>query len=592
MNAQSGVNHFLGKYASFDYQSHWKFWLDFKSVHVDIPGINNASGANPLYSGYHLTSPSGFVSDDYFSVVSGESSGCQLLPSSGLWADDFSLIFLNKKRSVGKSIIFNCLETGLYNNQNVYKGYRLGYTDSNKPFFEYYTDEGLQSFVGDFNLNTYHSLNFVKTSSSISIGTYDFLGQKNESQSFPIKSEFMIEPDNYYLGHKSSDIPIEYFAVGQTRSGEYLIDEFLYFDRPLYNYDIQIINSGFVANYTQPITGSGVLTSTGVTGSYTGLVSIFSGITGYGVTGTGYITNEMGVQYTGFLTGALTADISGSGVIDLTGIILTPDYFLGNGSVMVASGYLKEFYNSGVCFISNVDNQDIIELVLETGGVDSIALSQVGLFDTVKQQFRIFDSNPSCVFLNGQSVVSGQLTNSGSIYSPVYVLSDDYYNTGSYIDSLGNYAQNDFLITQNVGQTVNLNYKNFSYSGGTAQTFTGVMTSNSLVFFNGQKLNSGEYQASGNDLIFSDSLYDGVSGRLLVLDVSGSFQTNSGNFGNITVSQNNPFYSMIFLNGQKLTNGIDYLTISNFSLLNSSGIFKNAKTLVYDDTYSQDNFWK
>lgn len=217
MNAQSGVNYFLDKFASFDYQSHWKFWLDFKSTHVNLPQITNASGANGLYSGQHLTSPSGFSADDYFSVLSGESSGCQLLPSTGLWADDFSLIFLNKKPSIGKSIVFNCLETGLLNSQNVYKGYRLGYTDSNKPFFEYYTNEGLQSFVGDFNLNTYHSLNFVKTSSSISIGTYDFLSQKNVSQSFPIDSQYMMEPSNYYLGYKSSNIPIEYFSATQTR---------------------------------------------------------------------------------------------------------------------------------------------------------------------------------------------------------------------------------------------------------------------------------------------------------------------------------------------------------------------------------------
>ena len=592
--SSSGVNYYLQNYASFDYQSNWKVWFNFKNVSGST-NIPNISGANPLYSGLAISSDSlplnMFRVNDYMTPTTGQNGGVKILPITGLWSNNFSLIFLNKKESIGKGVIFNSIETGLYNGQNIYRGYRIGYTDSNKPFFEYYTNNGLECLVADFNLPTIHSLNFVKSANSLSIGYYDFLKQKNNVKSFGVNSSYFFEPTGkYQLGYDAGNIADKSFGTNLSGSGKYSVDEFLYFTSSLYDYDIQIINSGFISDYVISTGISGYLLSTGVTGYITGNTTIFSGITGYGITGTGYVTNDFGVQYTGYLSGAMMGVTSGSGIFPLTGLIYTPNIISGSPSIVLNTGYIKESYNSGISFLSNITKKDVIDFVCETGHLHAIKNSQIGVYDIVQKKFKIFDNNPPSLFLNGQLVVSGQKLNNGDIYTPIWSLTDDFYNTGSYVDSLSGYSKDDFLTTFNIGQQIKLNYKSFSDTGNSS--FANVTGKNLLVFLNGAKLNSGDYQFSSNNLVFPNSLYGGItSGILVVLDVSGNYSYYTGNLGSLNIPKNNPYYSQIYLNGQKITRDFDYLPISPFSLLNASGIFTNGKHSIYNDSYVQDSFW-
>lgn len=594
----SGVNYFVENYASFDYEQDWKIWLDFKNV--TLPNIMNRASADSLYTGVIAMNPPlptnliMFSENDYLRVPSGKSGGVRISPATGIWSDNFSLIFLNKKETIGKTILFNCLTTGTLDNYMVYQGYRIGYTDSNKPFFEYYDNQGLKTFVADFNLPTTHSLNFVKSEDSLSIGYYDMLSQRNNTKSFGINSSYLLEPTGgqYFLGYTLNGLDMGGFSNAvQNSSGVVGIDEFLYFKRALYDYDIQIINSGFIADYVLPATGLSYFVSTGITGYSTGVVSIFSGITGYGITGTGYLTNDFGVQYTGYLMGSLTGNITGLGVTPLTGLIYTPYNSTSGGNLAIYTGYLKEFYNSGACFLKNLTSQDLMEVVAETGNTESIKNSQIGIYDITKRQFKIFDNTPSSVFLNGQLITSGLKINSGTIYSPIWSLQGDYLNTGSYIDFLGKYNADHSVQTLNVNQNIKLNIDNFSYTGGSPSVLSGVINqSNSLVFFNGLMVQSGDYKFSGNSLVFTSSFYDGITGKLVVLDVSGIYARNTGHF-NMTITKNNPYYSMIYQNGQKLILNSDYLAISPYSLLNNSGIFQQSSTELYNDISSQDKFW-
>lgn len=592
--AKSGVSYYVENFASFDYENEWKVWFDAKTSSVAVP---NRSISNSLYSGsmFLLGLPAGVLlsrAPDCITVLPGRYGGISIIPQTGLWSEDFSLIFLNKKKTVGKTLIFNCMSTGWLDNEVVYRGYRIGYTDSNKPFFEYYGKNGFESFVGDYNLPTDHSLNFVKAGNSLTIGQYDFLSQTNNSQSFNIDSSYLFEPTGgyYYLGYTASTyLPI--FPSYETNSGMVSIDEFLYFTHALYDYDIQVINSGFVADYVAPVTGSGILYSTGITGYSTGLVPLLTGITGYGITGTGLFTDDFGVEFTGYQTGALYANLSGTGVVPLTGIIQTVDYYLGNGSVVLDSGYMKTFYNSGQCFLRNVDNSDIIESFNETGKVDWIETEQYGKYDIVKSKFKIFESSPSILSLNGQIKYAGPLVNTGTIYNPALTISGDYYNTGYYLESLSGFSQNDTVFTFGVPLSVTYNSGEFCYSGGAPYTGSGLLNDNSLVFFNGIKLNSSQYSKSGSNLIISTPLYNGITGRLLISEFSGALSGNSGTFLK-NLGARNPYYSNLFMNGQLLHRDRDYLAISPYSLLNNSGIFSPSESAnLYNDLNSSDLFW-
>ena len=196
--AQLGIKYYLDNFASFDVESNWKIWYNFKDVNTTSGVFNNIDSG--IYSGIVQMTPSTpsldimFTRNDYMAIPSGRYGGVNISPATGLWSDDFSLIFLNEKSTFGKTLIFSCMETGLLGNENVYKGYRIGYTDNNKPFFEYYTNNGMECLVGDFNLPTNHSLNFIKNNNSLTIGYYDILKQQNNTQSYAINSDFLFEP--------------------------------------------------------------------------------------------------------------------------------------------------------------------------------------------------------------------------------------------------------------------------------------------------------------------------------------------------------------------------------------------------------------
>jgi hypothetical protein len=593
--AQSGVNYFVKSYASFDYENDWKIWFDFKNVSTVV---NNRSGADPLYSGQIRMFPSTpsptvmFSENDYLRVITSRNGGVLLSPTTGLWSNNFSLIFLNSKNSLGKNLIYNSLESGIYSGSFLYKGYRIGYTDSNKPFFEYCDNDGMKCMVADFNLPTYHSLSFIKNNNSLSIGYYDFLKQQNFNQTFQVDSDYFLEPSGQYVGYYTNGVTGDGFPLYQEASGVTSIDEFLYFNTALYDYDIQVINSGFAADYISPVTGSGILYSTGITGYSTGLVPIFTGITGYGITGTGLFTNEFGVEYTGYATGALYANISGTGVVALTGEIQTADYYLGDGSIVINSGFLRNFYNSGYAFLQSTNINDNLEIIGEYERVNYININQYGNYDIVEDKFKIFESNPSIVFLDGLIKVSGNLINTGTFYSPAYALSGDFYNTGYYLDSLFSFNESGRLFTLGINTTIKLNNPTFSYTGGSPYTGSGVMSSNSLVFFSGKKLNSGQYQSSGGNLIIRESLYTGSTGRLIVVDISGLYSSTSGVY-NRQYGGTNPYFSLVFNNGILLNKDKDYLSISPYSLLNHSGIFhKSNYSDLYNDLNTTDLFWK
>ena len=118
--SSSGLNYYLSKYSSFNYLSYWNVWLDFKNTGTIS---NSKSGANALYSGvYNSAFPTQY---DYRNISRSGSnlSYVEISPSTGLWSNEFTLAFLNNKNDSNRGVLFNCLETGQLNSENVYKGF-------------------------------------------------------------------------------------------------------------------------------------------------------------------------------------------------------------------------------------------------------------------------------------------------------------------------------------------------------------------------------------------------------------------------------------------------------------------------------------
>jgi hypothetical protein len=300
---------------------------------------------------------------DYFTTYYANNS-FSIFPATGLWSESFSLLFLLKKDfAYTKGIIFNCLETGDYNNENVYKGYCLGFNDTQNLYFQYYSKSGPEILTTDFLLNNDCSVYCIKNENGITLGAYDFFKQKTKTNSFYIDSDFLFEPSYYKLGVSTGNSKLEQYNNDRA----ILIDEFLYFTTALYDYDIQIINSGWIADYVPAYTGSGNILTTGITGYSTGQILLGSGVTGVGITGTGFLTNEYGISYTGYLTGQLAGNIYGSGVTSLTGIINTPFYNLIDASININSGFVRSFYPNNLTYLKKIDYKDYTCLIGEAG---------------------------------------------------------------------------------------------------------------------------------------------------------------------------------------------------------------------------------
>ncbi len=585
--AQSGTNYFLNNFASFNYEEYWKIWFDFKSTN---PTTVSRSGASTLYTGsYGGVLP---LLYDYrqISKIGGAATFVEITPRTGLWDDQMSLVFLNQKLDSRSSILFNCLETGLMNGENVYKGFLLGYTDASKPYFYFYGQNGPETYVADFSVGKNHALYFSRDNDNVKLGYYDYLKQENVNNSFTIDSDFLFEPQSgYFLGWRTGN----YFPkhLWTSNGAVNLIDEFMWFNYPLYDYDIQMIASGWAANFTPQTTGVNYITTTGITGFSTG-VTYATGYTGWGITGTGFLTNQYGISYTGYLSGLLTGTYAISGVVPLTGLIQTPSYFTIPASINVNTGFLRSFYKDYVTFLRATDPLDINEIFLETGNVGWLGYKENGVYDNIQEKFKVFRQEPLVTWLNGVANFSGNRTNSGSIYNPIYVLDRDYFRTGAYLESNKFYETTDSLYYRDISGIVYYQ-KNIVAQDGIAYTLPTAPNypPNMMVFLNGQKMISGiDFGATNGDIEFGYTY--GVTGDLCVISLYGNYTSQTGNFAwTGTRTGFNPNYTMLFMNGQRMIQNDDYIASESTQMLSGSGIFSVNDNIIFDTFNYNDPFF-
>lgn len=570
--SSSGINYYLNKYCSFDLDNHWKINFSFKDTDVISASV---SGANTGYSGiYHGNLP---LSYDYRNISKSGSSGSyiEILPRTGLWGNEMTLVFLNKKNDSKNGILFNCLETGSFNGENIYKGFLLSYTDGSRPCFSYYGREGLKSYVTDFDVGKNHLIYLVRDSDNITIGKYDYLSQENINNSFSIDSNYLFEPQSgYYIGSKTGNwFPDK---LWQNSGYSQIIDEFLFFSYPLFDFDIKMVASGWANDIISQHTGSGIITTTGITGYLTGVVNV-TGVTGWGITGTGFLTNEYGIDYTGYLSGNLTGTIYQSGITELTGVILTSEYYIIPESISLNTGFLTGFFSSYITFLRQTDEFDFNSILYWPQKIENVQYNQNGVYDSVDDKFKIFYTGNAMSYVNGVAQFSGQLYNSGSIYEPIYILDRDYFQTGNYLDYKGFYDGNDRYYYQDIYK-ITFYIKDFMLDS--------FIPTGDLLFYNGQRLYSGENLTRIGLLYALKNTYSGLSfstGDLCVINIEGISKEETGNFAWKKTSQNfNSSHSIVYMNGIRQIINEDYLASDESSLLSGSGSFYEAKSSILD----------
>ena len=208
--------------------------------------------------------------------------------TSAINASGGTFMFSHEKKSQGTELIFSCYD----DSSGDPKGFEFGINDANKLFFECYSENGPIVFVLN---NIPHKKNiytvFVDSSNGeVVLSWWDPSLQVFESQNFLINSDYIRYSDNWiigsgiYKGHQG----INYSSNGFPCDG--YIDRFLHFDDNVSHEDSALIARSFYEDFNYIEAESGTY-GTYITGYNEVLTEIVSGITGYQNIITGYSGN-------------------------------------------------------------------------------------------------------------------------------------------------------------------------------------------------------------------------------------------------------------------------------------------------------------
>lgn len=600
--AESGVNYYLDTYSSFEVEPYWKVWYSFKDVQNGV--VPSISGANSSYSGVYAQNDL-FNTPDYLSLGYGK-TGVGISNITGFDYDAFSLIFLAQKLNKSGSILFTCAETGTYNGENVNKGFSIGYNDAGNIFFEYYHKGNPRVYTSSFIPYKNHSIYVIKNGQDLILGNYNFISSKTQQDTFSIDDTYILDPQKWYLGTgQKNDKPKDFYS---HKYCDFLLDEFLCFDYPLYQDDIVLINSGFCSNYIDDyyVTGSGLAPSGTPIGMVTGM---FSGVTGSQTIPTGVITDDFGNQYTGYSTILLSGLISGTGIGYSSGD--SPFFFeeLVTGHIEINTGFLKSMYPSVIVYTRPMDSSDMMHVWTNNTEIKDLDYNSKMYYDVANNVYQIDSTGSIAPFINGLFYNSGQKIISGSIYDPTIIFEGDYFQTGYQLDFTG------FFQDQDKGEYRKIESSYYYYVPISHPPLALGEPFNSLLFLNGVNLikqapddtrpfydadadyaykftagnngllvlNTSLLNAIGANSIFSvvyfDYLIDQKTGNSALFDIkSGS------------ISGFNEFNNFVFLNGQYQHKDTDYLVTDKNSLLDKSGVFSISESTIYNLSNDNDAF--
>lgn len=609
--AQTGVSYFLENYSYISNDS-CLFHFDFGVGTYPVNNISKSSFA----SGFRLsrlgssliTGP--FIHNGYFVSSPPQSlQRCaQLQTNTGNgWIDGFRT-GIDYERGFGficvasgaKGVIFSNIESGNFNGSPLYKGFSFGINDANRLFFENRDDKGVASYFLTDPLGENNSLLVSYSNGSVTLGRYDYFSNTSISETHFLDKPLVGDTGVWLIASGRSDISNSFY---NKQYGDGYLEAFLFFNEPVDDLNFKYISSGLVC---QPyLTGnlSGYISGYEVTGYQTGLVLMSSGITGYNIVSTGLIEDDFGNIYTGYSKEPIYYMESGSGLLPMSGEVQYP-VFSGETRIEIGlnTGYLSTFGMSKGVSIYSLGTGNVFSWNFEKNLGDNLSTNDVGKdylinYDRVNEGFFIGDRDNFIFYLNGIMQNSGSFYITGDFYNPIVEQDRDYYISGGFIFSTGKYSVADYGSIDFVKYNSISIIDNFIHVAGTGDRLisTGI---NNLVFFNGQKLNTGNLSSlitsrnqvfvSSDSMYFSNccDLFDGISGTLTIINnISGNLDEvnlTSGFLNTFSTKFKNDSL-VCYLNGIKMEKNIDFFEGSSQDLFSSFGSFSGFKGVLYNN---------
>lgn len=589
----NGFSYFLEKTYGSNYEELVPFYCNFSTpefVNSFLPNSEIISDVSYSPGCSVLSSPSGSGYFDGNSSVSFRYSSDFIDSPNPL---SFFFIYEKDYSSTSSgSVLISSLSSG-DPSQDLISGFSIGVNSANKLFYEYY-DPILRKnicYTSPKVLADKNAIWFLSVENGFSFNWYNF-GSDSVDSFFSFFQSHKPEPsDRFSIGNLNSNAP----AWAQSGNFKGWFDNFAVSDAFLDQGAFVSFASGSI--YSGYITGDFIefIDSIQVTGRTTGIIPVFSGITGYIEIETGMVMDDFGNEYMGTISSGLTGVEYASGFIDLTGLVQVPVFDNEREIFLLDSGMANSFGYFGVNSIIAYDDNDQYSLLdPKMGGFLSRKSEFSSMFggyssvnfNRVQKAFirNGLNKNRIACFLNGVFQDSGELT--GSKYSPYEISSNDYAYSGGKFYSSGAYNENDlfsiFRFNENLSSFTLDNFSHVSGTGNKVLNFN----PDFLFFFNGQKISNGvDFSGSGNNVVFLNnySLYDGETGKLSVLSgFSGFIEKKS--IGSPVFSSSGLFDQThaFWLNGVLKNPLNDYILFSRSDLLSGRSSAGRHKDLLFE----------
>lgn len=458
-------------------------------------------------------------------------------------------------------------------------GFNFGVNGANHPYFEFKDSNGvLKTFTHQSSVNKEALISVSKNSDTVEVVVHDKPNRSNQLAKFDVSG--YQDSSSWFIGGPEKVNPTTFNSDPNYERLSGYIDSFVLYDgAQVLSTKNSISDSFFYSSYASggliQKVASGLIT--------TGVVYNPTGITGTGITGyvnvlketinTITIYGKSGVS--GALTGAAVSLLRGTGYI--TGVSTE------NSGVSISynNSRLKQHGADSIIFTKSLNQQDIFEVR---------SFNQIQSGDNLQGQYRGFqnsyytDSGYSGGTENINVFLGGTGQYSGTEYN---VLNGSFINFTGMKVVTGVDEAPSFIYDKTTG---NQNVSAFTGSLGTI-TFTEDDFFGRDVFFSsgnggvfGRKLLSGlEWSGFSNRIEIAGSGLG--SGKFFFMPmVSESFDRATG----VPQTYNKLSFPLlneqVWLNGLRQVKGVDYITSSKLSLLNSNNRISGFKDPLYEDT--------
>lgn len=487
-------------------------------------------------------------------------------------------IFVLEKSTASGGILFDSFQSG---NNGIYSGYLIGLNDNHKLFFEHFDNFGPAVYTSDTILPKKACIAVTRSNNTLSFYFYDFNQEELIADTKVINGNYLLPSTKAFIGSISG-------APAHTSYRNYsgFIDDYALIKDAITPNNLRQLFSGFVSSLDY-IPGT-VTYSTGI--EITGYSLYFTGVTGVISSGNTPISSGFDVFGDYFVTYSTVATTgylsSGSGLMPLTGNVVTTST---GDSVPVTSynsSFANEFKFNEISFLRKIDIEDTTFCLLYSQNIKG--LNKTAVFDRVEGAFEldsVYLDSQIQPYLNGLCQIYTGVGVTGNFYNSGVFPSGAYYLEDFYIKSTGFYTAEDTIIYDNLSGS-KLEYYTTGVASGNTETFA--INSGSLVFFNGQLLISGyHYNNNAGNFRWISNIYSGATGNLSRFDINYPNNRYTGVVPVVDLFPRNS--SMVWLNGTRQRNAIDYIENSSVDLLRSTGVFDvSTETLYADD----QTFWE